>query len=296
MLSVAFVCMGADPNPDVEPGLGGAGVSDCPSGSECKDTESKLRETPARGPSGDTECIPGGTPECAKAAPNTLVKSEPVVEPVDSKCTPGGTTESNTDTSKCEETIGKPPHEKGAPKPNNPECHGGTPDPSGKCTNPAERSERGGDGLECPGNTSRTADGNCTSESQPAAHPVPQQENEHQQEQQPDLNRVSTDNGSEPAGSGDLENTSTTEGQATTSSGDSGSNNTNLQTQPESANEGGDSNPSNQTAAAAGTTGTEGSHENGNADSTSTTITTTTTTLPPELTNNKKGDADSSSS
>ncbi|ORC80048.1 uncharacterized protein TM35_001841010, partial [Trypanosoma theileri] len=47
------------------------------------------------------------------------------------------------------------------------------------------------------------------------------------------------------------------------------------------------------------TTGTEGSQENGNADSTAnttTTTTTTTTTLPPELTNNKKGDADSSSS
>ncbi|ORC84236.1 uncharacterized protein TM35_000471310, partial [Trypanosoma theileri] len=134
---------------------------------------------------------------------------------------------------------------------------------------------------------------------------------------QADQNRVSTGGNSVPAGSGGPGNTSstagnvdpqnpqqnTTEGQATTtptedttSSGEGGSNNTSSQTQSENANEGGDSNSSNQTTASADTTGTEGSQENGNADSTTTTTTTTTTTLPPELTNNKKGDADSSSS
>ncbi|ORC83759.1 uncharacterized protein TM35_000581220 [Trypanosoma theileri] len=194
-------------------------------------------------------------------------------------------------------------------------CPPGTPEGAqGKCTPPVEKSERVVETLECPpGETSRTHEGTCPSVKQPAElNPAlpPQQE----LQPQPDLNPGGTDNVSLPAGSEGQGNTSstagnvdsqrpqqnTTEGEATastegtTSSGDVGSNNTNPQTQPESVNEGGESNPGNQATAAADTTGTEGSRENGNADSTTTT--TITTTLPPETANNKKGDADSSSS
>ncbi|ORC84390.1 uncharacterized protein TM35_000451280 [Trypanosoma theileri] len=150
---------------------------------------------------------------------------------------------------------------------------------------------------------------------QPAVETASQQSPVLQQQGQQGHNRGDTDNGSVPAESEGRGNTPTTagnedlqepqktatEGQETeptadtTSSGDGGSNTTNPQTQSENAIEGGDSNTSNQTAAATGTTGTEGSQENVNADSTTTT-TTTTTTLPPETANNKKVDADSSSS